>query len=216
MLLVGFEAYGGRGLNPAAEICKAIDGQVIAGTMVIGHVVPVRYEGMGAHLEALIDQHRPKALICLGLWPGETMIRLERFGVNFNDFEIPDNDGAIMSGPIEDDGPDARRATLPLERIRETLLAAGVPARMSSTAGNFLCNAILYRALGMLERRGSGIPCGFIHLPYMPEQVAGMLNDMRNGQSLELHQRADLASMPLEISIRAVRVAIETTVGSVE
>lgn len=211
MLLVGFEAYGGRGLNPAAEICKALDGQAIARTTVRSAVLPVSFDGMNARLDALIDRHSPSALICLGLWPGEAMIRLERFGVNLNDFEIPDNEGAIKRGPIEPDGPAARRATLPLERIREALLDAGIPARMSSTAGNFLCNAILYVALGLLERRGATLPCGFIHLPYMPEQVAGMLNDVRSGRSLELHQRADLASMPLDLSIRAVGIAFETT-----
>ena len=213
MLLVGFEAYGGRGLNPAVEISKFFDGQTIAGTTVTGAALPVRYEGMAARIDALIDGNYPSALICLGLWPGEAMIRLERFGVNLNDFEIPDNEGAIRRDPIEPEGPDARRATLPLERIRKTLLAAGIPARMSSSAGNFLCNALLYESLGVLERRGATMPCGFIHLPYMPEQVAGMLDDMRSSQSLELHQRADLASMPLDLSTRAVRIAIETTLG---
>jgi pyrrolidone-carboxylate peptidase len=71
MLLVGFEAYGGRGLNPAAEICNAIDGHTIAGTTVRGAVLPVRYEEMVARLDALINRHDPSALICLGLWPGE-------------------------------------------------------------------------------------------------------------------------------------------------
>ena len=215
MLLVGFEAYGGRGLNPAAEICNAIDGHSIAGTTVRGAVLPVRYEEMVARLDALINRHDPSALICLGLWPGEAMIRLERFGVNLNDFEIPDNDGAVNCGPIETDGPDARRATLPLERIRESLLLAGIPARMSSSAGNFLCNAILYSALGLLERRRATLPCGFIHLPYMPEQVVSILADMKCGQSLELHQRADLASMSFDLSTRAVRIAIETTLEGI-
>lgn len=211
MLLVGFEAYGGRGVNPAAEISKLMDGETIAGTKVSSAVLPVNLNGMTARLDALIARHSPSALICLGLWPGEAMIRLERFGVNLNDFEIPDNQGTVTHGPIEPDGPAARGATLPLERIRETLLKAGIPARLSSSAGNFLCNALLFGALGLLERRGSAIPCGFIHLPYMPEQVATMLNDLMSGQNLELHQRADLASMPLELSTRAVRLAIETT-----
>lgn len=211
MLLVGFDAYGGRGLNPAAEICTTLDGETIAGTRIRGAVLPVSFDGMTARLDTLIERHSPSALICLGLWPGEAMIRLERFGVNLNDFEIADNEGAIERGLIEPDGPAGRCATLPLERIRETLLAAGIPARLSSSAGNFLCNAILYSALGLLERRATPLPCGFIHLPYLPEQVAGILHDLRNEQSLELHQRADLASMPLALSARAVRMAIETT-----
>ncbi len=214
MLLVGFDAYGGRGINPAAEICRTLDGETVAGTKIRSAVLPVSFEGMTAKLDTLIERHSPSALICLGLWPGEAMIRLERFGVNLNDFEIPDNEGAIERGPIEPDGPAARHATLPLEQIRETLLAAGIPARMSSSAGNFLCNAILYGALGLLERRGATLPCGFVHLPYMPEQVAGILETLRSAQALELHQRADLASMPLDLSARAIRMAIETTLDN--
>jgi pyroglutamyl-peptidase len=57
-------------------------------------------------------------------------------------------------------------------------------------------------------------PCGFIHLPYMPEQVSMLLLQMRESVKVELHQRADLASMALEIQIEAIRIAIETTLDA--
>lgn len=213
MLLTGFEGYGGRGLNPAAEVVRTLDGEAIMGTQVMGAILPVSYASLAGNLRDLVRRHRPKGVICLGLWPGEPVIRLERYGLNLNDFEIPDNAGRLERGPIEPDGPAARVATLPLQVIHDRLLAADIPARMSSTAGNFLCNATLYAALGVVECEAPGTPCGFIHVPYLPAQVAEMIAAIREGQKLELHQRADLASMALETTIAAIRIAIEATMA---
>ena len=214
MLLTGFEGYGGRGINPAAEIVNSLDGAEISGLTVKGAILPVSYSELEPRIEKLIDTHNPKAIICLGLWPGEPTIRLERFGVNRNDFEIPDNVGALEAGEIEARGPTARPATLPLIDIQERLLSNGIPAHISSSAGNFLCNALLYKTLGLLERKGRRIPCGFIHVPYLPSQVAEIIEGTREEKRLELHQRGDLCSMSTETGVAAIRLTIETTLES--
>jgi pyroglutamyl-peptidase len=213
MLIVGFAAYAGRGINPAAEVAKALDGESLGGRAVVGAVLPVDYAGLPARLEELVERHSPGAVICLGLWPGEPVIRLERLGVNINDFEIPDNEGHIATGLIHPSGPAARLSSLPVEEIQRRLLRAGIPARLSSTAGNFLCNATLYTVLGLAEARG--IKGGFIHLPYLPSQVAEIVGTLRKEQSLELHQRADLASMSFETSLQAIRIAAEATLETI-
>jgi pyroglutamyl-peptidase len=69
----------------------------------------------------------------------------------------------------------------------------------------------MYHALDACARRAPRPPCGFIHVPYVPQQVALLLQEMRDSARLELHQRADLASMALEAQIEAVRIAIATT-----
>jgi pyroglutamyl-peptidase len=209
MLIVGFAGYAGRGINPAAEVAKALDGQRIGGRAIVGAVLPVDYAGLQRRLEELVERHAPRAVICLGLWPGEPVIRLERIGVNVNDFEVPDNEGRIASGPIDPSGPAARLTSLPIEDIQHRLLDAGIPARLSSSAGNFLCNATLYTVLGIAEARS--IRGGFIHLPYLPAQVAEIVASLRKEQVLELHQRADLASMSFETSLAAIRIAVEAS-----
>jgi pyroglutamyl-peptidase len=209
MLIVGFTGYAGRGINPAAEVAKALDGERIGGRDVVGAVLPVDYAGLPRRLAELIERHAPRAVICLGLWPGEPVIRLERLGVNVNDFEVPDNEGRIASGPIDPSGPAARLTSLPIEDIQHRLLDAGIPARLSSSAGNFLCNATLYTVLGIAEARS--IRGGFIHLPYLPAQVAEIVASLRKEQVLELHQRADLASMSFETSLAAIRIAVEAS-----
>ena len=211
MLLTGFEGYGGRSVNPSAEVAKALDGTVIAGVRVEGRTLPVDYAGIGPRIAALIEEIRPRAVIGLGLWPGGQMLRIERIAVNIADFEIADNAGLIAKAEVVAGAPAGLLSTLPIATIRDRLLAAGIPARLSGTAGQFLCNALMYHALRLCGARTPAPRCGFIHLPYLPEQVALLLEQARDRAGVELHQRADLASMALETMVEGVRLAIATT-----
>jgi len=207
-LITGFEPYGGRALNPSAQLARALDGAEIGGLRVVGRTLPVAVNGLAPRLDALIEETRPALVVALGLAPGEPMIRLERFGVNLADFEIADNAGArLTDAAIAPKGAVARSSTLPLRAIEAALLAEGIPVRLSSSAGAYLCNAVLYLLLEALERRQWRVPCGFIHLPYLPEQVAVMFADARAGK-IEINQRADTASMNFALMERALRRAI--------
>ncbi len=134
------------------------------------------------------------------------MLRLERVAINQADFDLPDNAGLIAREPLDPNGPAAWAATLPLHAIRECLLADGIPCHLSGTAGQFLCNAVMYHALASCAERTPAPLAGFIHLPYLPQQVAGVLAGTPG-------QRADLASMSLEPICRGVRLAIETSLA---
>jgi pyroglutamyl-peptidase len=207
-LITGFEPYGGRALNPSAQLALALDGARIGGLRVMGRSWPVAFAGLAERIDAAIDEAQPALVIALGLCPGEAMIRLERFAVNLADFDIADNAGARpRDAAIARDGAVARAATLPLRAIEQALLATGIPARLSTSAGTYLCNATLFTLLGAVERRGWRIPCGFIHLPYLPQQVAQMLAEAQAGR-VEINQRADVASMDLAVMEQALRAAI--------
>jgi pyroglutamyl-peptidase len=213
VVLTGFEPYGGRRINPAAEVAKALDGSTIDGFAVIGAILPVSHRNLRKRLDELLVELRPSIVISLGLAPGEKMIRLERFGLNLLDFEIADNDGArLADAPIEANGTTGVRASLPLRAIERALLAAGIPARLSNSAGTFLCNATLYGLIGALEERFPAALGGFIHLPYLPEQVAQLLAEGKRDRRLELDQRSDTASMDLATQTRAVQIAMTASV----
>ena len=205
-LITGFEPYGGRGMNPAAEVARAVDGAAIGGVALTGRVLPVSLQRLRPEIEALLDEHRPDLVVGLGLSPGEPVVRLERLGANIADFPIADDDDLrVEDQPVAADGPPALMATLPLRAIQRALLAAGIPARLSSTAGTYLCNAALYGFLAALDARGSAARCGFVHLPYLPEQVAELLATRRE----ERHDGAGLASMDLATMVRAIETAVE-------
>jgi pyroglutamyl-peptidase len=210
ILVTGFEPYGGRRINPAHEIMRKVDGRTIGGSPVAGRPLPVAFEPLKRRIMELLDELRPTAVIGLGLWPGEALIRLERVGLNLADFDGADNEGRrLRDVVISSNSAAARLATLPLRRIEQALLEAGIPARVTTTAGTFLCNACLYNLLEEAEHRSPTPRCGFIHVPYLPEQVAERLAETRAKGQQGNDQRTDLPSMDLSNSLRAVEIAIE-------
>jgi len=122
------------------------------------------------------------------------VIRLERVAVNIADFTIPDNEGARLADDVvAPEGLTALPATLPLRAIEQALLRAGIPARLSTTAGTFLCNATMYTVLQ--AEQAAGVPSGFVHLPHLAEQVARLCEEVRAGRSAEPYAPHALASM---------------------
>jgi pyroglutamyl-peptidase len=213
-LVTGFEPYGGRGRNPAGEVAARLDGSEIAGVAVVGRNLPVAVATLDEIIPAMLAEVDPAVVIGLGLCPNEAVIRLERVAINLADFEIPDNDGLVLvDQPIDAGATAARFATLPLRRVQEALLKAGIPARLSNSAGTYLCNQALYRFLGAIAERGQAVPCGFLHLPYVPEQVAGMIAGIQAARSIERHRRPDIPSMSLDLMVEAVRIALAVTLA---
>ncbi|MGH7072540.1 MAG: hypothetical protein ACREFO_21370 [Acetobacteraceae bacterium] len=208
-LLTGFEPYAGRGANPAYEVMNALDGERIGGVPIVGRALPVSHGGLRDRIQDLLEDLSPIVALGLGLWPGEPVVRLERSAANLADFEIADNDGQVLADdPLVPDGALSLAATLPLREIERALLAEGIPVRLSGTAGSFLCNACLYHLLHAGASRPVAPLSGFLHLPYLPAQVAELMRETRREGRLELHQRADLASMDLSTATRAARVAL--------
>lgn len=215
ILLTGFEPFGGRGLNPSAEVARALDGATIEGWTVRSVLLPVEMAQAGTALEAAIDETAPRLILSLGLWAGEPMIRLERRATNFVDCEIADNAGFRPRGErVAAGGPAARETTLPIAPALQRLRARGIPAWASESAGSFLCNATFYRALSKAEAAPSGIICGFVHLPYLPEQVALLLDELDTAGLLERHQRSDYASMALDSMVAATTCILESAIDS--
>lgn len=209
VLITGFEPYGGRGINPAHEAMKQLDGRTINGKTIVGRGLPVSFAKFPAIATEIIEELNPSTVISLGLWPGESMIRIERVAVNIADFGIADNDGLLaVDQEIDPSGQAALLSTLPTRAIEQAMLGEGIPASVSTTAGTYLCNICLYSFLKAAQQHHEPVSCGFIHVPYLPEQVAGLLVAVRDQATVELHQRCDFASMSLDRIVRAVEIAI--------
>lgn len=206
-LVTGFEPFAGLDRNPSAEVARRLDGRTVGGSRVIARMLPVSLATYRARLAAAIDEVRPGLVIALGLAQGAASVRVERVGINLLDFDIADNDGLVAADrPVEEGGPQARLSTIPVTAISAALLAAGIPAHGSTSAGAYLCNACLYSLAGLAETAEPRFACGFIHLPYLPEQVAGLMATGRRGC-------AETPSMSLDTMVRAVEIAIATSVG---
>jgi pyroglutamyl-peptidase len=124
----------------------------------------------------------------------------ERVAINVDDFRIPDHAGNQPKGePIVEGAPVGYFSTLPIYKIVERLKAANIPAEISNSAGTYLCNRIFYRVMHFIAEEQLPIRAGFIHLPYMHEQM--------------IDKRYDFPSLSRETLIEAARLAIDVSIN---
>lgn len=193
ILLTAFEPFGGETINPALEIARALAEYSHPNASLRALTVPVTFAEAAQAVLSELEGRRYDAVLMLGQAGGRATVTVERVAINVNDASIPDNAGAQpCDEPIAPDGAPAYFATLPIKAIVAAIREAGVPANISNSAGTFVCNSLMYSVLRHLH--GSGVPAGFIHVPWLPEQG-------------ERHSNAP--SMPLEDMTRAIRAAID-------
>jgi pyroglutamyl-peptidase len=143
-----------------------------------------------------LDSSSFDCILCLGEASRRSTIFIERVAVNLMDYRIPDNSGKTMvDTPIRPDGPAAYFTTLPGRSILERLLAEGIPAELSLSAGAYLCNQVLFTLLDHLAKTKSSTPAGFIHLPALPEKAAS--------------SGAAIPSMSFATSLKGIQLSIE-------
>lgn len=191
ILLTAFEPFGGEVLNPALEIAKilatrSLDVEIRTAT------VPVTFRDAAQTVLDALSRESFDAVVMLGQAGGRNTVTVERIAINIDDARIPDNIGhQPIDHLILPDGPAAIFATLPIKKMVSAMQEAGVPASVSNSAGTFVCNHLMYRVLHHLCE--SGIPAGFVHVPYLPEQVAG---------------KPDIPSMPLSDMVKGIEAAL--------
>jgi pyroglutamyl-peptidase len=197
VLLTAFEPFGGQSLNPSQEAVRVLQGVTFEGISLETCVLPVeRFRAIDRALEA-IKRFTPDVVVMLGEAGGRAEITLETVAVNLDDFQIPDAAGQQPRGePIVDSGPPELYATLSVQALVDRLTTAGYPAALSSDAGRYLCNRLLYVVLYTIAQAGVHTQAGFIHLPYLPEQT--------------LQQDPRKPSLPLETQVAALTLLLNS------
>ena len=188
VLLTGFEPFGTATSNPSGEIVKQISGDNI-----VTAILPVAYTQSADRLLALIAEHNPDVVICLGQAEGRTAITPEKVAINLDDARLADNEGVIRNDvKILESGADAYFSTLPIKEMVDAIKAQGIPATVSLSAGAFLCNHVFYVAQNKFA--GTKIRSGFVHVPLMDSQAP---------------EFPGLPTMPLDQMVTAVRIMLE-------
>lgn len=172
VLVTGFDPFGGCAVNPSCEAVLALHGRTLAGHRVIGAELPTVFGASLQRLDALLEEHQPGLVLCVGQAGGRPALSLERVAINVDDARIPDNAGAQpVDTPVVAGAPAAYFSTLPIKAMLRALQAQGVRAEVSQTAGTFVCNHVFY---GLMHRlalpRWRGTRGGFVHVPWLPGQ----------------------------------------------
>ncbi|MCY1569299.1 pyroglutamyl-peptidase I [Staphylococcus pettenkoferi] len=193
ILVAAFDPFGGEDINPALEAVKSLD-DTIGDHQIAKLEIPTVFHKSKQVIEQELEQQNYDAVLVIGQAGGRFELTPERIGINVDDARIPDNEkNQPIDQSIQAEGEAAYFSNMPVKRMVESIKAAGVPARLSNTAGTFVCNHILYQ-LGYLQAtRFSNIRFGFIHVPYVPEQVTDKPNQ---------------PSMSLETMVKGLTAAI--------
>lgn len=171
VLLTGFDPFGGEIVNPSFEAVKELPENIL-GAEIIKKEIPTEFLKSQKVLKELILEINPDIILSIGQAGGRASITLEKVGINLMEARIEDNSGFQPEElEIVEDGPTAYFSTLPLKEMQRKICETGIPAHISYTAGTFVCNTVLYSALNICEKEGLNTKAGFIHVPFLPEQV---------------------------------------------
>ncbi len=182
IVVTGFQPFGGQDVNPALEAVRTLP-KVIGGAHIVQVEVPVTYRQAFEPVSAAIEHWNPQAVVCVGQAAGRSCVTIERVAINVDDCDAPDNADAIRCNvPIVDDGPAAYFATLPVHDMVRAIEAAGLPAKVSDSAGTYVCNHLMYLTLDSAAHKNPGMLAGFIHVPLLHEQV--IKGEMRGKPSM--------------------------------
>ena len=105
------------------------------------------------------------------------VVSVESVARNVGSGSAPDNRGVLRAQ--EADGPARLEATAVVGDIARAIRAAGLSARVSTNAGDYVCNHLFYGALRHLRNRAPATPAVFVHLPATPEQSPRRANARR-------------------------------------
>ena len=197
ILVSGFDPFGGEKVNPAIESVKLLPDE-IKGAQIIKLEIPTVARKSLKRLEEVIEAEKPDVVINVGQAGGRPDITVERVGINMDDFRIKDTEGnQPIAEKIAEDGPDAYLVTIPIKAMVQKMIDNKIPASVSNTAGTFVCNHVCYGMAHLASTKYPNMRTGFIHIPFLPEQVV----DKRN-----------MPSMPLEMIAKGLEYAIEAIV----
>ena len=176
ILVTGFDPFGGEKVNPAQEAVKSLPSE-IHGAEIHWVEIPTVFYQSAEVLEAEIVRYQPDVVLCIGQAGGRASLTPERVAINQDDARIPDNQGnQPIDEPIRMDGKVAYFSTLPIKAIVQAIKEEGLPATVSNTAGTFVCNHLMYQALYLADKKFPNMRAGFMHIPYMTEQVINKPN----------------------------------------
>jgi pyroglutamyl-peptidase len=168
VLLTGFGPFAGAPFNPTTALparLAALRRPALAEVKRIAHVFRTSYAAVDRDLPALIARTRPDVVLLFGVATRTKYLRIETRARNARSVLFSDVDGHCPDkSAIANGAPAALLSGAPHPVLLAALRAKGLPARLSHSAGRYLCNFVYWRALAAAHG-GSAPLVQFIHVP---------------------------------------------------
>ena len=184
LLITGFDPFDGATVNPSWEAVKLLPDKI--GEYELHKLqIPTVFGLAPKTVLEKAAEIQPDVIISVGQAGTRAAVTPERIGINVRDARITDNAGVSPKDePIVPGGPDGLFSTLPVKAMIAAISEAGLPGAISNTAGTFVCNDVLYSLLHHFA--GTNVRCGFIHVPWLPEQGSPSLALEDTAKALEI------------------------------
>jgi pyroglutamyl-peptidase len=168
VLLTGFGPFPGAPFNPTAGLARRLAARrrpAFADVSRIAHVFQTSYAAVERELPALLRRVRPDVVLLFGVATRSKYLRIETRARNARSPLFPDVVGDRPSAGIIALGePVTRMGRAPQRALLAAVRARRLPARLSHSAGRYLCNFAYWHALAATD--GSHAPLvQFIHVP---------------------------------------------------
>ena len=169
LIITGFDPFGGETVNPSWEAVRRLP-DAVGDYRLTKLQIPTIFSTAAQTVLAAAAQDTPDVILCVGQAGGRDAVTPERIAINIASAKISDNAGHIpVETPVIPGAPDGMFSTVPVAAMADAITAAGLPGKISNTAGTFVCNDTLYRLLHRYA--GTPVRAGFIHVPWLPEQA---------------------------------------------
>ena len=192
VLLTGFQPFGNYKENSSWAVAEKVAACGFEGVSVA--LLPVTFAGVACALRRAVEVHRPDAILMLGQSVAIDYIKLERIAINMMDSVSADNDGYLPDEePILPGGEAALFTNTNIKELRRAVEEQGLPAKVSNSAGLYVCNRLYYEALQLCKEK-TGMRALFVHLPLYDGQPSAP-----DGKP----------TMPLDDMAQAVKIIIQ-------
>ena len=171
VILTGFEPFGSSDMNSSWETAVRVKQLPHTGIELEVLQLPVSFKRAGKAIREILQTKKPDVLVMLGQRGKGQSVDIERIAVNLMDSANPDNDGFCpQEQRIADDGDSAYFSNIPVKILRDALLSRGMPAKVSNSAGLYVCNSTYYNALDEIYKYSLQVKAVFVHLPKLDDK----------------------------------------------
>lgn len=164
LLVTGFGPFPGIPNNPSATLARKVAAHLRlkrAGLSVAMQLIPTEYAAAERLVPQMVAEMRPRAVLMFGVASKRKALSVELRARNRLSLLHPDAAGQRPTRLVLEPGAAwARHGRAPFTQAVQMGLRAGLPTRLSISAGTYLCNFAYWRMLAATDG-----PCLFLHIP---------------------------------------------------